>query len=867
MVDDGSLCGVARGRAIWGDAHEHVGKRMARRKLAIQPSGELSVFAGVILGVTVLCLIGTIVAASVMYNSVSKTIDKEDESLAALLKVLKALNDTITVEQPTWEQELEMGVFIYKENVQTVEGPVNEIIVNRGTGSDDVPASVTMFELGALNTNTTGDVDTGLGIFRISGSEVIDCCAEAGNGCDCIWDRSNLTHSCCGNMTQLNITNACGLTFEPSQALYVSNLVPSANTTMPNGDLVVENLATVAEGRVSYDGGRQIPVAFSEYLIASNTSRRWTMAEVAPCGYPLQGLSNENPCMFGGVRYPVDVISVYQGVSNGCQKNNDANLVKDVAVNPDVCGAPPSDAGYPAANIPCMYFDSSGDSYCPGYVQDPSCGEVPSLPYICDIMDKPTASFFILNPGYFCTQCGSPPVDCTSHQGANILPTPKDPPNRSAVPNVPTKPNSAILDAQLFGSQSLFNSGNCWSNCSNAVISPNPYVQMGSQGSLCQVDSNGQPTPNCPVNQIANLLSTCGSLDAPSNQFYSSAQQGKACGNPPLSPPKTTTAAQIFDSARTYATTPKFPLVDGSVYEVRFGGTPMNFRPPTSLSNNGPQTGGTCGTFNVVSVSDDACGTSTCDFYNYYVDYCTHNCLDSANSSTYNTAYEQRARLSQNSPSMAFQMYTICAAVPSEDDLMGYNPAVFQLMDNNIPYLYDFSSLAQTHQLDGRSYYYINTTKLAVWSQALGIDSSDWMGQCGVFLAATPLMVTSSQQGAFRTFGIDGSDTWNPNDIEPCLQSNIHAQCASGYNQAYNFQTCPSIGALERGNLDNNFLGTGSCCRPDAGQPMGFNHFCQPTNFTMFNSYLEVYTRLPGQTIEPPPPVPTCTPSAKKRRA
>lgn len=834
-----------------------------QQKLAIQPLSQIGAYTAAVAAVCLLCIVANIVSQAVMTNWLEDTIDMQNEALAATLAIIKMLNDTVTVDTPTWQDELQMGVFVNK-TVQTIEGPANEIIVNRGTTNNDVPASVTMFELGNLDTNTTGVVDTGLGIFRIAGGEVIDCCAEAFNGCDCIWDRSQLPHSCCGNITQLNITAACGLALDPSQTLYVSNVAPSADETNPNGDLIINNLATVATGRVSYDGGRQIPVAFSEYMIASNVSRRWSMGEVAPCGYPLQGTSNENPCTYGGIRYPVDVISVYQGVSNGCQKNADPFLKKDIAPSYQWCHG--GSLQPPSTPMICPYVKPGETTpmSCPGYGSDSGQSQT-QLPYTCLFESQAQGSDqyrFQLCPDYWCPGSNGCSLGCCGFK------TPPNPGGNS-VSDVPTKPNSAIMDAQLYGSQLLTsnnnvpNSANCWSNCSTDVITPNPYVLMSDTGSLCQVDSDGQPTPNCPVNQLANLLATCASLDAPSNKFYTSATPGQACGKAPLLPPKTTTAAQIFDPARTYATTPKFPLVDGSVYEVRFGGTPMNFRPSSSLSNSPAQTDGVCSTFNVVTISNDACGAQSCDFYQYHVEYCSRGCIQGEDSNTYNNPYEERARLSQNSPALAVQMYIVCAAVPSEDDLMGYNPTVFELMDNNVPYVYDFSSLAQTHQLDGKSYYYINMTKLDAWNSALGLSSSDWMGQCGLFLSATPLMLTTAQQKKFRTFGIDGNDNWNPQDIEPCLENNLNNQCTSssgGYSTASNYQTCPPMSPINPKYENNNWgQGFSGCCRPDAGQPMGFNHFCQPTNFTMLNSYLEVYTKLPGQTLDPPPSPPSCS--------
>jgi len=740
------------------------------KPLAIRPRGEICTYVTVLTLAGVTALVMSIVIVHISNNHLQSIVEQRNERLKVFLVYLDHLNKTI-ISAPT-PNPLTSGVFVESGT---------EIIVNRGAGTNKVPSTVDYFEVGKVNLTTTGDVLTSEGIFRISGDKVIDCCALAEEECDAVWQASEFTPQCCGNMVQLNATVACGLNLSPEQVLHVSNVVPSAPSGETSADsttntLLMNHTATVMSGRLSYDGGRQIPITLGEYVIALNTSRKWTLAEVAPCGYPLQGTKNLNPCVFGGVQYPVDIISVYQGVSDSCQNHR-----LDVA----------------------------------------------------SFTKKPSMSLTGDNPG----TAGSFVYD---------------------------KPLTQLADAQMETSVNpTAPSGGAWNGCnSNTFISPNPWASQ-----FCSVDSNGHPLADCPISSLTNVLTACGSLRNPSNTFYGS---GSGCPleNPISGQPNQIYASNIFDPRYTYATTPKFDLVDGAVYEVRFGGTAMNFRPlTTKFKNPGASTDGVCATFNVVTITNDACGIDGCDFYLPVPN--TQNCTISLNSTTSsntttNTMFscsdsvqDPYLRLSYSSASMAFQLFVLCLAVPADETLVGYNAAVFERIDGNVPYVYDYSLNPQTHQMDGRMLYLINTTKITEWANdgttpAYTVDQMK--GQCGLFLSGTPMMITNQQQDKFRTVKTSPGE-----DVQPCTTiPNDPAYTVNGVNN------CPPFSYSTNGyeNPSPPSGTSGIMNRPDLYAPMGFNHFCQTSNFTMFNTYVEVTTELPGftETLEPMP-TPSCTPT------
>lgn len=751
--------------------------------LPIYPRGEICIFAAVLFVACVISLVMAVVVNQLSRNSVADIAAQRNDRLKTFLLYLESLNQTIS-SAPT-PNPLTTGTFIEQGS---------EIIIDRGPAPQYVPSTVDKFDAGNVNLTTTSFVTGNKGIFRISGDEVIDCCALAAGECSAVWQASEFTPDCCGNMVQMNATVGCGMNLSPEQVLRVSKLVPSAPSgvegdTGGTGTLNVGHAATVASGRVSYDGGREIPITYAEYIIALNTSRKWTMAEVAPCGFPLQGTSKFNPCVYGGVLYPVDVISVYQGVSNNCQnpKISNTTMIKKPAMNLET---------------------NTDDSFT---------------------YDKPL---------------------------------------------------TAISQSQYKQSQ-YTGSPQGWSNCQfGTSIFPNPWADA----TTCPVDANLKPQSGCGNSTLASTLTSCGSLR---NEGNDNLQQSCFKIAPIQDTPSQDTAQYIFDPEFTYMTTPPFELVDDAVYEVRFGGTAMNFRPTTRRFKTTPQEAddGVCSTFNLYTITNDACGTQGCDFY--FPPPSPVNCTPVNSSVTFacqnNTAFPF-LRLSYSSAPMSFQLYPLCLAVPdpSVDEngngIPGYNPAVFELIDSNLPFIYDYSLNPQTHQMDGVAYYHINLTKLETWQQAGATPSTvtKWKGQCGLFVAATPMMVTSSQQLNYHTMAIHNDPVYGPQAIDQCIyDSTITDQPVrnpyNAYDQVGDDEDTQTLNPCNPNRYHNGPYqniaqcqsSTGdTCARNDAGQPMGYNHFCQTANFTMFNAYMEVITALPGLTESlEPTPRPSCTPT------
>lgn len=736
--------------------------------IAINTSGTWSISAFLMMAIVVGWLIVIIATGVSKYNRLLTVIDQENARLEATLIILKYQNGTI-INTPTptpLSAYLTKGAFV--EGDQFIQ-------------PGKIPATVTTFNTSDLKIVTEGSINSDGGFFKqLANGTVVDCCTFNDGLCSSIWTGSTDTPSCSGAATQLS-HEACGATLFPHQILRTSKLVPSIDeTTTPPTTLSVEHDAAVASGRVAYDGGRQLPIRLTEYVIAFNQSRQYTLGDVAPCGYGLQGTSDSNPCFKGNVMYPVVVISIYRAVANSCSKPNPS-----ANTNPPNLGQ-------------CSTTDTAYEKVC-----------------------------------------------------------------------VPQKPPSAILAAQK--NQSIFSTAGTgcgsWSNCASGTLGINPYASTNSQSACTSKGTRGQtgqiPGFGCNPSLVANTITSCGAIEeikfteAGSNPAYEDEEQ--ICQN--TQPINTTvadsTSADIFSHKRTYATTPKFPLVEDAVYEIRFGVTAMNFLHTFKPST--PSNQSTCSTFYMHVLENDACsiadGSGECEFF----ETLRSNVGGAIPSQTFFNRY------TTGSPTMAFQVYPLCLAVPASDTEKGFDPGVFQYLDGDNPYVYDMSNLAQTHQLDGKILYNINMTQQQKWISQYHLDVTEWVGQCGLFLAATPMFLTRQQQNLLRSFGVPGNTHgYDPSNIDQCLAFNPNNPTSAPYttqdcNLHGQCHPCNSNGngACHNGGFFNfpanvaNTISTENLFAARLGfnnGTLGYNHYCQTSSFTMLNAYIEVVVALPGRT-------------------
>lgn len=856
---------------------------MAPRILTIKPRGELCLFATYVLVAILLSLVMGVVVNQISKNNLRDTTERRNERLKSFLLYLESLNDTIH-SAPT-PNPLTVGVFVEQ---------VPFITTNRGPTVNQVPSSVDQFNVGTLNVTTKGNVFTESGIFRIQDGVTIDCCALASTECDETWVPACKQPTCCGSEVQLDPAVGCGLNFSPEQFLSVSNLIPSDTTGSSSSTLEIKHGATVTSGRVSY-GGRQIPIQVSEYLIALNTSRRWTMADLAPCGLPLQGTKDRNPCLLRGVRYPVDVVATYVGLENNCFNSYMPPAKKNVT---DVfyCTQPPNtselDFTYdkPINKIQqAQYRVSRFASFFDNFVQInndnenfydwSACRTDMALfpnPYanfsMCVVGDggKPTSNCATNALGIAIAGCGSlrDPVRYIDHVGAPQSYCVYNSAFHTCGPGSPPCPP--------------FDEGLAFYGCLNTQVCQ--YIGIVS----CTDDAQCNVAPGIDLNMgrcidvTSARYGTCSETHSP---LFSTDQEIS------IQTPMKMSASYVFDPHYTYATTPKFDLVDGAVYEIGFGGTAMGFLPFSKQFTNPvsaeferfeKNNGGFCSSFNIKTLNNDACGGGSCGFY-----FNPSDLLNCVNGSCTRNGLYPNMRTPLGSASMSFQLYALCMAVPA-NDVAGFNPAVFELIDVVAPFVFDYSLNAQTHQLDGKAYYLINATKLQTW-QALFPDITVWKGQCGLFMASTPLMVTKAQQGAFRTVAVETDPFWTTADLAPCMKpldiftianavGDMTAFGVGAYTSAETIYPDTLLEFTQCNPLPFSSSPTATPTpRPDAGtqcsanqpqgtveftpgKPMGYNHFCQTSRVSMFNTYLEVQVALPGITVPTPTPSPSCTP-------